>query len=317
MNFSSHTLNNLFADAEHWLWLRRKGYPPESDFWNFRRSWPDEREAVISEFRSGEYRLDLQQRITLASGESVALWSSRDALVLKVLTAILHTCLKPQLSPACYHLRGHGGLKGAVRDVMRAYPRARFFFKTDVKSYYASIRHSLLLLRLHDVIHDQVLIGYVWQFLNRCVEWGGLYQDIRIGIPRGASLSPLIGAFFLNDLDILLCDEYVVYVRYMDDILILTSTRHELRRAIRVVNQSLADLQLIKHPDKTLMGRTERGFDFLGYHFSPGGLSLAEATLARFTEHALRLYEQEPLCNREERLVEYIIRWRLWAVAGL
>ncbi|MCP4343939.1 MAG: hypothetical protein GY795_00240 [Desulfobacterales bacterium] len=126
----------------------------------------------------------------------------------------------------------------------------------------------------------------------------------------GASLSPLIGAFFLKDLNTLLSDKYIAYIRYMDDILILTSARHELKRAIRIVSRTLADLQLAKHPDKTLIGRTERGFDFLGYHFSPEGLSLAEATLNRCAEHALRLYEQEPLCNREERLGEYIIRWQ-------
>jgi RNA-directed DNA polymerase len=39
-------------------------------------------------------------------------------------------------------------------------------------------------------------------------------------------------------------------------------------------------LKLSKHPDKTAMGRVERGFDFLGYHFTPQGISLAAQTLA-------------------------------------
>jgi hypothetical protein len=48
---------------------------------------------------------------------------------------------------------------------------------------------------------------------------------------------------------------------------------------------------LEKHPDKTAMGRIEKGFDFLGYHFSPQGLSLAQKTVDNFVEKALRLYE--------------------------
>ena len=28
-------------------------------------------------------------------------------------------------------------------------------------------------------------------------------------------------------------------------------------------------LNLEKHPDKTFIGRVEKGFDFLGYHFGP------------------------------------------------
>ena len=61
----------------------------------------------------------------------------------------------------------------------------------------------------------------------------------------------------------------------MDDWIVLAPTRYKLRQAIKVVNRTLAKLKLGKHPDKTFIGRIERGFDFLGYHFSPGGLSLA------------------------------------------
>ncbi len=33
------------------------------------------------------------------------------------------------------------------------------------------------------------------------------------------------------------------------------------------------------HPDKTFIGPIERGFDFLGYHFGPEGLSVAKNTV--------------------------------------
>ncbi len=54
------------------------------------------------------------------------------------------------------------------------------------------------------------------------------------------------------------------YVRFMDDILLLAPTRWRLRKAIKAVNEVLGSLCLLKHPDKTFVGRTERGFDFLG-----------------------------------------------------
>jgi len=55
------------------------------------------------------------------------------------------------------------------------------------------------------------------------------------------------------------------------------------------------------------------GFDFLGYHFSPEGLSVAEKTIEKFLAHAVRLYEQE----REEpcgspQLGLYVRRWVSW-----
>ena len=45
-------------------------------------------------------------------------------------------------------------------------------------------------------------------------------------------------------------------------------------------------LGLEKHPDKTFIGRIERGFDFLGYHFSRAGLTVAAKTIANFIEKA-------------------------------
>ena len=32
-----------------------------------------------------------------------------------------------------------------------------------------------------------------------------------------------------------------------------------------------------KHPDKTFIGRIEKGFDFPGYHFGPDGIPLPAA----------------------------------------
>ena len=125
-----------------------------------------------------------------------------------------------------------------------------------------SIDHYTLLMKLHDHRSDRIITGYVWQFLNRCVEWGGLYQDIKRGIPRGSSLSQLLGAFYLMELD--------------------------------------------KKMEKTLIGRTERGFDFLGYHFEPEGLSVAGKTIERFKERIARLYEQGA---DSVRIGQYVRKW--------
>ena len=52
-------------------------------------------------------------------------------------------------------------------------------------------------------------------------------------------------------------------------------------------------LRLEKHPDETFIGRIEKGFDFLGFHFSRDGLRVAKASIRKFVERAARLYEQD------------------------
>jgi len=125
-----------------------------------------------------------------------------------------------------------------------------------------------------------------------------------------------LGAFYLLELDRRLESPGVKYFRYMDDILILAATRGKLKKAIRELNRTFDGLRLAKHPDKTAIGRVERGFDFLGYHFKPPEISLSAKTLAKCASKALRLYEQEPPHLRARRLGEYLRRWHRWALSG-
>ena len=134
---------------------------------------------------------------------------------------------------------------------------------------------------------------YLYQVIRRTVEHGGLYRDIRQGISRGCPLSPLFGALYLKELDQEFDRKGLFYLRYMDDILILSHTRWQNRRAVKALNQCFNRLKVKQHPDKTFIGRIDRGFDFLGYHFSRKALTLASNTVKRHVARIHRLYEQQ------------------------
>jgi hypothetical protein len=69
-------------------------------------------------------------------------------------------------------------------------------------------------------------------------------------------------------------------------------------------------LSLEKHEDKTFIGRIERGFDFLGYHFGPAGLAVAKQAIANFIAKASLLYEQERrAAPAASPLGMYVRRW--------
>ena len=104
----------------------------------------------------------------------------------------------------------------------------------------------------------------------------------------------------------------------MDDVVVLTPTRWKLRRAVALLNGIFTTLGLEKHPNKTFIGRVEKGFDFLGYCLWPDRLTVAQATVERFLARVTRLYEQEqgrPL--RSAPLGSYVRRWMRWTGAGV
>ena len=308
--------DEVLDSAFEWLCRRRLNYSPNSDVWAFRRDWQAEKQRVKNELLSGDYRFSLLTRITLKDGEDTDLWSARDALVLKALAIVLGQHLP--VSRSCTHIKGHGGAKYAVREVRDHLAANRFVLRTDVKSYYASIDHLRLLDQLAVRIKDRRVLNLIGQYLRRTSERGGSFWVYEKGISLGCPLSPLIGGFFLNALDASAAKLRLFYVRFMDDILILAPTRWQLRGAAKAVNRMLAALSLEKHPDKTFIGRIERGFDFLGYHFSPAGLTVAAKTIANFIEKASRLYEEKRSAVLAVCALEmYVRRWLRWSIGGM
>ncbi|NKB87178.1 MAG: reverse transcriptase [Acidobacteria bacterium] len=296
--------DEVIAAAFEWLCKRRKNYPAQADVWALRHDWDRQRARIQTELRASTYRLSSVQRITTHEGETLHVWRAADALVLKALAIALQDTLP--ISPRCTHVKGNGGAHGAIAAVREQLPQHRFVARTDVAAYYDSIDHELLLQRIERFVPDRAVLNLLGQYLRYTVEWGGLFTDNRTGICRGCSLSPLIGAFFLAELDQALERKDVDYVRFMDDIVILAPTRWKLRRAVKAMNEVLADLALEQHPDKTFIGRIERGFEFLGVHFSPAGSRIADSAIERFVQRAARLYKQEP---DPVRLGQYCARW--------
>ena len=92
----------------------------------------------------------------------------------------------------------------------------------------------------------------------------------------------------------------------------MLESRWKFRRAIRVMNQVLSSLSLEQHPDKTFIGRTQRGFDFLGVLFTHSGeTSPSAVNLSRHTEKTAQLYEQGASTPQQPwRLEKRIERYR-------
>jgi RNA-directed DNA polymerase len=156
----------------------------------------------------------------------------------------------------------------------------------------------------------------MYQVIHRCVEFGGEFRDIENGISRGCPISPLLGALYLNALDNHFAEKDVY------DILILSKTRGQNRKVVRELNQILSELKVEKHPDKTFIGKIEKGFDFLGDHFSKEPLKIARITWKKHAVHIIQLYEQlrqkkATSSEMASSLELYVTRWQRWAVAGL
>lgn len=246
------------------------------------------------------------------NGHHYVSWSADSRALIKLYKGRLQTQLS--LSPRCGHLKGNGGVKAAVRFTKALANRYPFVARFDIRGYYESIDHRILLGQLHQAGVSPDVIALVQDYL--CV------PDKRCtgkGMVAGGAISPLLGGLYLSPLDremeILCRKDCIRYQRFMDDYVIFAPTRNKLRAAIKRMYAVLDSLQLTVHPDKRYIGKTEKGFDFLGYRFRPGSLlTPAIQSLTRLLERARRLQEKGA---DQHRLRQYVQRWVSWLHGGV
>ena len=83
--------------AFSWLCLKRKEHSPNNDVWNLRRHWQTVKLNLQQQLLDGTYQFSPQQEIRFDT-ETIELWASLDALVLKAVTLVLTRHLKPHIS---------------------------------------------------------------------------------------------------------------------------------------------------------------------------------------------------------------------------
>lgn len=250
--------------------------------------------------------------------DKLAIWSAQDAVVLKWVAMQLHDILP--VHPLCEHHKGHGGGGRSVHRMARSLQTAQWKYvcRTDIQGFYGHIRRGPLMRQLKRHVSAPVLLNLVRQYLHYSVERGGEFYTPQKGICRGCALSPLLAGFCLWSMDTYFEAQqpHLRYVRFMDDIVILTRTRWHLRRVVRTLNVFFASGGYRQHPDKTFIGKTEKGFDWLGIQFNRSGIEgVAPRAMANHRQRLHRLYEQAwryGIVKTRARVGEYVRRWKIW-----
>lgn len=307
-----------WLEAYRWLGKRRQHAPPNADIWHLRFHWQERGEVLYRRMRSGNYRLQPMQ-LYRQRDRSWVQWSAQDALVLKWVT--LQEKNQLPTHQRCVHLKGRGGGRQSVGQVWRVLTGGdyAFVYRTDIRGYYRHIRKAQALNLVQQHLDDPVLTDLIEQYLYYSVEDGGEIFTPQQGICRGCALSPLIGASYLHHVDsYFAAQEGTFYARYMDDFVLLTRTRWQLRRCVKRLHAFFNLSGFETHPDKTQLGRVEHGFDWLGVWFTPTGTTIAPRALVNHQTRRLRLYEQARQRGLSKTATEALVqayetRWNKWA----
>lgn len=157
--------------------------------------------------------------------------------------------------------------------------RTVWVLKCDIKKFFASIDHKILLRILWRYIPDAGIMR-----LLECVVKSFFSVSSGKGLPLGNLTSQLFANTYMNEFDRFMKHSMKAkyYIRYADDFVILSDNREWLAGLVSRIRIFLsAELKLVLHPDKVLIKTVVSGVDFLGWVHFPDHRVLRTATRRR------------------------------------
>ena len=306
VNISIQELSStrLLNEAYEFICLKRLNHSPNNSIWDVRLKWEYLLPQLQDKLKNGHYQFS-PLRSYVIDGKNLSSWDAIDAIVLKAMSLLLSPLFQSDSYSRCKHLKG--GIHQAVKEVKATIHDYQYVFKSDIHGYYESIQHDILLAEFKKEIQCEGLIKLLEQYLQRLEIRDGIYYHFLQGIPKGCPLSPLMGALMLKPLDDALSQKGF-YCRFMDDWVILVKTKSQLRRVIKITHRVLKQLKLNIHPDKTMIGRITKGFDFLGIHFG----KIIQIAKQSIENHRLRISQRYAQGMSKNHIDLYIKRWEKW-----
>jgi len=229
-------------------------------------------------YRPGAYR---QFQIYDRKPRTISAAPFRDRVVHHALMRQVEPLLDRRFIFDSYACRQGKGVHGAVDRYQAWSRRYAYALQVDVQRYFPSVDHRLLKAKLHRLIKDPLVLWLFEVIVDsgsspfQVAAFGGddlvdLMQR-RTGLPIGNLTSQFLGNLYLNDLDHYLKEVCGVkaYLRYVDDLVLLSDDKAELWRWAERIKDFLAKERLRLHPNKIQVTATVLGLNVLGYRVFP------------------------------------------------
>jgi retron-type reverse transcriptase len=169
--------------------------------------------------------------------------------------------------------------RSAAFRVSKNNTKTCWVLKCDIKKFFASINHSILITILRKYIADEDVL---WLLETVISSFSSTSQGV--GLPLGNLTSQLFVNIYMNEFDQFVRHRLKAkyYIRYADDFVIFSENRNWLKAQIPAINDFLQrNLKITLHPQKVSIKTLASGVDFLGWVHFPAYRVLRATTRRR------------------------------------
>ena len=177
-----------------------------------------------------------------------------------------------------------------------------YVLKADIRHYFDSVDHEILMGIIGKRVDDERILTLTCKILkNHATSIPGK------GMPIGNLTSQFFANLYLNELDCFVKHSLKTrfYIRYVDDFIIMHSSKETLLEWKGQISGFLKTLKLELHPEKSKVYPLHRGVNFLGYRIFYQYALLRRSNLRKM-ESRMRKYES--LYRRGEMTYEKVLQ---------
>lgn len=203
----------------------------------------------------------------------------RDRVVHHLTTKMLEEIFDPTFYPHSYSCRKNKGTHRAVEEFVRMARQASnnntsscFVLKCDIKKFFATVDHNVLIKTLEERIQDKEFLWLLDEIISSFRSEYTVELFSPKGMPIGNLTSQLFANIYLNSLDIFMKKDLKLkyYIRYADDFVILSNNQEYLNELLPKIEDFIGkNLKMSLHPNKIELCNYYLGIDFLGYLVFP------------------------------------------------
>ena len=176
-----------------------------------------------------------------------------------------------------------------INNITHNIPHYDYFIKLDISSFYGSISHGKLFEILKRKIRKQEILSLIKAAVQTTsvsypIKQRNLKKTIQdVGVPEGLPMSNSLANIYLSDLDEKFKKmQHVEYYRYVDDILLLVR-EIDFKDIKSKIDFELKNLELDIN-DKKSDGLISNGFEYLGYKFESGKVTVRESSVLKLEQ---------------------------------
>ncbi len=244
----------------------------------------------------------------------------------RVVHTALYNALVPVVAPtlgthtfACRRGMGNSHAVSRLHAQLKLMGEDRYCIKLDVKKYFHSINHEILISSLSKVLPDKSLDAILLGLIHSC----RAHSKSDLAIPIGNLTSQLFANFYLSPADQLACKRLDIdyfsnkikkesfYIRYMDDIVILSNNKeHAFDVANSLIEFISSELRLeIPSYKKVILGKGP--IPFLGFVLTHNSHRPLQRNTRRFTKKLNRMDRQNALPSLKAQVHQSYESWKI------